>query len=245
MEKVFNTALSKYISVIDATAAAQRGVYGKFTVLQYWQTQLANTRDTALASQTTMQYLWEQIKSPWGLLREIAKALALVMVHQMLAKTTNDIVAWINGGGKGDFRKQVRVMQDYRKFLSDSVDEAGGVMMGAILGVDSKTLCDASFLKQKLAPAFLGPYAVPTFNEKVACTFTGMADGLRKFKEDFRNGGWRSWVEYTQAPNNQIGQTLIVAEEMRKIKEERSAEAVAKLNISKGFLAQEKCTVTL
>ena len=271
MEKVFNTALSKYISgtlvfvlvanivlfgvlmtpksaqanmpVIDATAAAQRGVYGKFTVLQYWQTQLANTRDTALASQTTMQYLWEQIKSPWGLLREIAKALALVMVHQMLAKTTNDIVAWINGGGKGDFRKQVRVMQDYRKFLSDSVDEAGGVLMGAILGVDSKTLCDASFLKQKLAPAFLGPYAVPTFNEKVACTFTGMADGLRKFKEDFRNGGWRSWIEYTQMPNNQIGQTLIISNWSIEEKAKSLEAAKVEVGISKGFLAQKRCTI--
>src|SRR3989344_2386217 len=183
--------------------------------------------------------LWDEFKSSHGIIAEITSTLFLVMMHLILAKITNDIVAWINGGGKG----KIRVLQDSGKFLRDAADEAGGMLMGAILNVDPKTLCDASFLKQKLAIQFAGPYAVPTFDEKVACTFTGMADGLRKFKEDFRNGGWRSWIEYTQAPNNQIGQTLIVAEEMRKIKEERSAEAVAKLNISKGFLAQEKCTV--
>src|SRR3989344_3775008 len=185
--------------------------------------------------------LWDEFKSSHGIIAEITSSLFLVMIHQILGKITNDIVAWINGGGKG----KIRILQDPGKFLRDAADEAGGVLMGAILNVDPKTLCDASFLKQKLAIQFAGPYAVPTFDEKVACTFTGMADGLRKFKEDFRNGGWRSWIEYTQAPNNQIGQTLIVAEEMRKIKEERSAEAVAELEISKGFLAQKKCTVIL
>ncbi|MEK7493636.1 MAG: kelch repeat-containing protein, partial [Patescibacteria group bacterium] len=88
------------------------------------------------------------------------------------------------------------------------------------------------------------PYAVTTFDEKVACTFTGAAAGLQKFQEDFRNGGWASFIELARKENNQIGQTLIVAEEMAKIKSEKSAESVAKLNISKGFLAQEKCTIT-
>ena len=191
------------------------------------------------AKNAAYQY-WVTFKSSHGIIAEIISSLLLVMMHQVLAKLTNDIVAWINGGGKG----QIRVLQDPGKFLTDALDEAGGVLAGAILNVDPATLCDASYLKFKLKAAFTGPYAVPTFDEKVACTFTGAAEGLRKFQEDFTNGGWASFIELSRKENNQIGQTLITAEEMATIKSEKNAESVAKLTISKGFLAQEKCTIT-
>lgn len=196
--------------------------------------------DLAYQAKETEKGLWERFKSNNGVIAEIVSSLLLVMMHQVLAKITNDIVAWINGGGKG----KLRVLQDPGKFLTDALDEAGGVLAGAILNVDPNTLCDASYLKFKLRAAFTGPYAVPKFDEKVACTFTGAAAGLQKFQEDFTNGGWASFIELARKENNQIGQTLITAEEMAKIKSEKSAESVAKLNISKGFLAQEKCTVT-
>lgn len=191
-------------------------------------------------AKTGLFEIWDQFKSNNGVVAELVSSLLLIMMHQVLAKMTNDIVAWINGGGKG----KIRVLQDPGKFLADALDEAGGVLAGAILNVDPATLCDASYLKFKLKAAFTGPYAVPTFDEKVACTFTGAAAGLQKFQEDFRNGGWASFIELSRKENNQIGQTLIIAEEMAKIKSEKSAESVAKLNISKGFLAQEKCTIT-
>src|SRR3989344_7412511 len=142
--------------------------------------------EKAVDAKDALYKYWDQFKSSHGTIAEITSSLFLVMIHQILGKITNDIVAWINGGGKG----KIRILQDPGKFLRDAADEAGGGLMGAILNVDPKTLCDASFLKQRLALQFAGPYAVPTFDEKVACTFTGMADGLRKFKEDFRNGGW-------------------------------------------------------
>lgn len=229
--------------VTDVAAMAQRTAAYQLSLHQYWTTVAAQARDNTMASQTTMKYIWDQIKSPWGLLSEIGKALFLVFVHQMLAKTTNDIIAYINGG-KGQFSKKVRVMQDPGKFLRDSVDEAGGVLMGSILGVDSRTLCDASFLKLKLAPALLGPYAVPTFNEKVACTFSGMQEGLRKFKEDFRNGGWNAWIEYTQRQNNQIGITLDTVDQLAKMQAEQLEKAKTEAGISEGFMAQKRCIIT-
>lgn len=231
------------LPVTDVAAMAQRTAQMQISLAHYWSTVASQTRDTAMASQTTLQYLWEQIKSPWGLLSEIGKALFLVFIHQMLAKTTNDIIAYINGG-KGQFSKKVRVMQDPMKFLRDSVDEAGGVLMGTILGVDSRTLCDASFLKLKLAPALLGPYAVPTFNEKVACTFSGMQEGLRKFKEDFRNGGWSAWIEYTQRQNNQIGITLDTVDQLAKMQAKQLEKAKTEAGISEGFMAQKRCIIT-
>lgn len=196
--------------------------------------------EKAVQAQQAAWRVWDQFKSSHGTIAEIISSLLLVMMHQVLAKITNDIVAWINGGGKG----QIRVLQDPGGFLLDALDEAGGVVAGAILNVDADTLCDASYLKFTLTAAFTGPYAVPTFDEKVACTFTGAAEGLQKFQEDFTSGGWASFIELSRKENNQLGHTLITAEEMARIKSEKSAESVAKLNISKGFLAQEKCTIT-
>ncbi|MBI1754869.1 hypothetical protein HYR65_01125, partial [Candidatus Azambacteria bacterium] len=200
----------------------------------------AETKDTAAQTKTGLFEIWDQFKSNHGIIADIVRSLFLILIHQILAKITNDIVAWINGGGKG----KIRVLQDPGKFLRDAVDEAGGVLAGAILNVDPKSLCDASFLKIKLKLAFTGPYAIPAFDEKVGCTFTGMAEGLRKFKDDFIQGGWASFIQLTEKPNNHIGQTLIVAEEMKKIKADKNTEATAKLNIGQGFLSQEMCTVT-
>src|SRR3989304_9093922 len=52
--------------------------------------------------------IWEQFKKNDGVVAELVSSLLLVMMHQVLAKITNDIVAWINGGGKGD-RKSTRL----------------------------------------------------------------------------------------------------------------------------------------
>ena len=191
------------------------------------------------AKNAAYQY-WVTFKSSHGIIAEIISSLLLVMMHQVLAKLTNDIVAWINGGGKG----QIRVLQDPGEFLLSALDEAGGALAGAILNVDPATLCDASYLKFKLKAAFTGPYAVPTFDEKVACTFTGMGQGLQKFKEDFGNGGWASFIELSRKENNQIGQALIVNEEIENLKSNLINTKGAMVSMSNGFLAQEKCTVT-
>lgn len=196
--------------------------------------------EKALDAKDTLYKAWDQFKSEHGIIAEMISSLLLVMMHQVLAKLTNDIVAWINGGGKG----KIRVLQDPGKFLTDALDEAGGVLAGAILNVDPNTLCNPDFLKFTISGALTGPYAQQRFDEKVSCTFTGMAEGLQKFKKDFTNGGWQSFIEFSRKENNDIGIFLASAEELNRMKSEKSAEATAKLGISKGFLAQEKCTVT-
>ena len=196
--------------------------------------------DEAYQAKETQKGIWEQFKSNNGIIAELVSTLLLIMMHQVLAKMTNDIVAWINGGGKG----KIRILQDPGKFLAEAADEAGGILAGAILNVDANTLCDASYLKFKLKAAFTGPYAVPEFDEKVACTFTGAAAGLQKFQEDFRNGGWASFIELSRKENNQIGQTLIVNAELKNLSSDLKETKAAALSISKGFLAQEKCTIT-
>ena len=51
-----------------------------------------------------------------------------------------------------------------------------------------------------------------------------MADGLRRFKEDFRSSGWQSFVQYAEKQNNQLGQTIVVAEEAAKIESKEAAK---------------------
>ncbi len=197
-------------------------------------------KDTAVQTKTGLFEVWNQFRKNDGIIAGIVKSLLLMTMHQVLAKITNDTVAWINGGGKG----KIRILQDPGKFLSDAIDEAGGVLAGQILGVDPASLCNADYLKYTLKAELTGPYAVPTFNEKVACTFSGAANGLRKFQEDFTNGGWTSFIELLDKPNNQMGQRMIVTEELDKLKTDSAALASGNIARNGGYLDQEKCTIT-
>ena len=85
--------------------------------------------------------LWDRFQSSHGVIAEALSITFTIAMHQLLAKMTNDIIAWINGG----YRGKPRIMQDFGKELQDSLDEAGGVVMGAITGLDPKTLCDPSW----------------------------------------------------------------------------------------------------
>lgn len=221
------------LPVIDIASIAK-------SVAEFVATKAKWVYDKAVDVKTAAFEVWSQFKKSDGVVAEMVAGLLTVMMHQILAKITNDIVAWINGGGKG----KIRVLQDPGKFLTDAVDEAAGVLAGAILNVDSSKLCDPSFFKFKVKAAFTGPYAQQKFDEKVSCTFTGMAEGLQKFKEDFTKGGWQSFIELSRKENNDIGILLTTAEEMNAIKSEKSAEATTKIGIGKGYLGMEKCTIT-
>lgn len=225
------------------------------------QAEAAIFHDAIAVARDTIEFVWKVAKGAYervataaslnfdayekaygndGIIVQAVSLTLALALHQLLAKMTNDIIAWINGG----YRGKPRIMQDFGKALEDSLDEAGGVVMGAITGLDPKTLCDASWLKLKLAPAFGGPFAVPTFEEKVACTFSGMAEGLRKFKEDFRNGGWQSFVKYAEKQNNRIGVTLLVAEKYAEEQKKAKNNFVAETTAGRGYLAQKKCYIT-
>lgn len=218
------------VSVIADVTAAAKWVWDAAKLV--WE------RTVAYANLNFDAY--EKLHGTGGIIEQAISLTLALALHQLLAKVTNDIIAWINGG----YRGKPRIMQDFGKALDDSLDEAAGVVMGAITGLDPKTLCDASYLKLTLAPAFAGPYAVPTFEEKVQCTFSGMADGLRKFQQDFSQGGWPSFVKYLEKPNNQIGQTLLVAELKQGVQEKKKNEFVAETTANRGYLAQKKCTIT-
>lgn len=183
---------------------------------------------------------WEKFQKSDGVIAGMIRSLLMITMHQVLAKITNDTVAWINGGGKGE----LRVLQDPGKFLRDAVDEAGGVLAGQILGVDPASLCNADFLKHTLKMQLTGPYAVPTFNEKVQCTFSGMATGLQKFRDDFSNGGWTSFIQLLDKPNNEAGQAMLAMEEKQKIEAEAKERKAADIARNGGYLDQEECTIT-
>jgi len=189
---------------------------------------------------TTAYQTWEKFYSQNGEIATLLRGLFVTAVTMALNKLTNDIVAWINGGGKG----KIAVLQNPEKFLANAANQAGGILAGEILGVDPRSLCDASFLQGKLKIAFTSPYAVPTFQDQVACTFTGFVDGLQKFQQDFRNGGWASFVQLTDMPNNHIGLTLLTAQELAQTSATQQAAATVKALTGQGFVPQELCTVT-
>lgn len=198
------------------------------------------SKDAAAQTKTALYEMWSQFQAPDGVIASMIKGLLLMTMHQMLAKITNDTVAWINGGGKGE----IRILQNPEKFLSDALDEATGEFIGTLLGVDSRSLCNADYLKYTLRAELAGPFSVPTFNEKVQCTFSGMASGLQKFQEDFRNGGWTSFIQILDKPNNDIGVTILAMEEKQRLETTKVKLADDSIGRNGGYLDQEACVIT-
>ncbi len=149
-----------------------------------------------------------------------------VLMHQILNMITNDIIAWINGGGKPRF------ISDWKGFLTSAADKAAGAFLNQLAGIN---LCEPFSLDLRIA-------LMPTTNfpEEVSCSFSEMG----QFFDDFRNEGWKGWAKLTSPENNFYGAYF------KGIDQRMSAEAAAEKAAenegiaSKGFLGV-RCTPEL
>ncbi len=147
---------------------------------------------------------------------------------KMLDMLVDDIIKWIQGGGKP------KVVTDWQGFLRDAADKAGGQFVDQYLGMGF--LCDRFDAKLKVALA-----TVPTFDQAVRCPLSMMKANVDRFLQNFSNGGWKSWIQISTPQNNIYGAYLMALD--KKIGVE-SAAAEAKKNeavASAGFLGDKRC----
>lgn len=137
--------------------------------------------------------VWE--KAEWWLDLGM-RTLGELMLRQVLAMITNDIINWINGGGRPRF------VSDWKGFLADAADAAAGAFIDEYLGMG--WLCEPFDLDIKIA---LLPE--PRFEERVRCTLSDIVDNIEDFYEDFTKGGWQAWVRLVEPRNNIYGAYLL------------------------------------
>jgi len=169
--------------------------------------------------------IWQKSDTLLARASRIAAQIALNTILNML---TNDIIAWIQGGG------EPRFISDWRGFLSEAGDKAGGLFVDKYLGAG--WLCEPFDIDIRIALL-----TVPTFDEKVRCTITDMLDNINSFYDDFTVGGWMAWLELAQPQNNFQGALLIA--QSGKLAAEAAAEDAAgqEATAGGGFLSVKVC----
>lgn len=152
-----------------------------------------------------------------------------LLLHQLLAELTNDIVNWIQNGEEPRF-----VSEGIGSFLGDVIDKAGGDFVENYLNLG--WMCEPFDMDIKTALQ-----DVSTFEERVTCTLTDVVDNIDDFYDDFSKGGWPAWIETAKPQNNLYGAFLLA--EFEKMREEEKAEAQAEFDAltGGGFLSVKDC----
>jgi hypothetical protein len=144
----------------------------------------------------------------------------------LLNMLVNDIVKWIQGGGKPRF------VTDWQGFLKTAADKA----IGQVIEKYAKFLCKPFSLQLQIALA-----RVPTFDETAKCTLSDVIKNIENFYNDFASGGWKTWIKITEPQNNIYGAYLLALDERYGI--EADAREIAKNEAvsGQGFLGDKIC----
>jgi len=169
--------------------------------------------------------LWQKSDT---LLARVTRVAATIALHTVLNMMTNQIIEWIQGGG------EPRFISDWRGFLSDAGNNAGGLFVDKYLGAG--WLCEPFDVAIKI-PLL----SVPTFDERVRCTLEDMGINIRMFYDDFNEAGWMGWIELTKPQGNFYGGYLMAQAE-KTIQEEKAKDAAGQEGLAgRGFLSVKAC----
>lgn len=215
------------IAIKDSIVTAAKWVWDKAKWVK------ENTYDVMVAAFNS----WEKSEN---ILAKVSYTLMYITVNIMIAKMTQDIITWIDGGAHGS----PKIMQDPNKELRQALDIAGAEVTGALLGLDSGQLCNPNFLKVDLVLE-IDKFNQPTvFQNDLKCSFQGGRKAWQAFKEDFRKGGWKSWIKLGEGANNDFGNILETQKELARRGYLRANTVKTAIDVGKGFKAVEVCRVT-
>lgn len=170
----------------------------------------------------------------------IEKPFVTIIVKSMLAKMTQEIVDWINGG----FNGSPAFLSDPGNFLLNVGDQVAGEF---ILGTDLAFLCSPFKLQIQLSLA-LNYSHKESGAAKAACTLSqviGNVDAaVDNLNKDFSGGGgWNSWFAISQGTNNNVyGSYLEASSNMSAKVSKQQNKKLVDLSWSGGFLSSETCT---
>ncbi|HEB01529.1 MAG TPA: hypothetical protein ENI16_00850 [Candidatus Portnoybacteria bacterium] len=170
---------------------------------------------------------WERAEKAF---KSAVKVLWNIARKQMLNMLANDVIDWIQGGGV----EKPRFVTDWKKFLREAANKAGGTFVDQYLGLG--VLCEPFAVEIQIA---LG--RTLKFDERARCTLEDIVENIEDFYDDFRVGGWTSWIKITRARNNIYGAYLLALNEKMGIEADTQRAALARATTGSGYLGQEAC----
>lgn len=158
----------------------------------------------------------------------IYKTLLRRLVAQLINQLQNQVVSWIQGGGKPLF------ITNWKSFLAGTANQAVGATIEKIV----PGLCN---LSGPLIQMQLRQLYAPRSDLLTTCTLDRVISNIKNFNNDFRNGGWVAYAESIK-PNNDVFTRLYLAQlqvddEAEAAKEAAKNEGTA----SQGFLSVKTC----
>ncbi|MBI2888774.1 MAG: hypothetical protein HYY10_02505 [Candidatus Liptonbacteria bacterium] len=158
------------------------------------------------------------------------KVLLQELKNQIIAMLEQQIVNWINGGGKPQF------VTDWKGFIGDAFNNAAGAAIDKILPELCMPLNARTYINFTLRPPLIPVYT--------GCTLNQVINNVKNFANDFRNGGWLQYSVTIQPTGNYFG-GLIEAHDAGLFAGLAGSDAAKnKALAGAGFLGSEICPST-
>jgi len=158
------------------------------------------------------------------------KILLQELKNQLIAMLQQQIVNWINGGGKPQF------VTDWKGFIGDAFNNAAGAAIDKILPELCMPLNARTYINITLRPPLIPVYT--------GCTLNQVVNNVKNFANDFRNGGWLQYSVTIQPTGNYFG-GLIEAHDAGLFAGLAGSDAAKNKALSgAGFLGSEVCPST-
>lgn len=162
-----------------------------------------------------------------GFLDCMARAIAKATLRAI----TKSIVNWINSGFNGN----PSFVQDFRGFMLGIADETIGEF---IAGSPLSFLCSPFQLRVRIALA-------KSFASRKAplCTLSQIVKNIDRFTQDFTQGGWPAFLEFTVVgTNNPFGGHIYADAMLRGQLSQAQGSKQFDLQLGSGFLSAQECT---
>lgn len=158
--------------------------------------------------------------------------IAWLAAKYMIRKITDDLARWIRGGANG----KPRFIQDFKKYLIDTADNAGGLLLEQILGKeDAQLLCRP--WRFQIVNDIFDKVKRGKFSFKAQCKVSEIIDNFEDFYEDFTNGGWSAFLTMAlDDGSNPIGSYLMTLSEKEKREAFVLKSGELEATINKGML---------
>lgn len=164
------------------------------------------------------------------LLKQALKAAWAYARKKLLNMLVNDIISWIQGGGKPRF------LSDFPGALEEVGDQALGKFANELA---QGNLCGA--FRPTLKGLFPGRRAF--FEDQVSCTASQITGNMERIWEtNFEQGGWQNWLKVQEPQNNIFGAYFIAQGELADIVARATESKKLQIGTGSGFLGQEECS---
>jgi hypothetical protein len=158
--------------------------------------------------------------------------LAWSIAKRILQGVTAQTVNWINSGFQGN----PAYITDPGRFFLNIADEKASEFLS---GTELNQLCTPFRARVRLA---LVQNYIQENRQNYSCSLSLIRNNYEQFVNDFRYGGWDSWLEITQNPaNNPYGAYFAAQNEINQRIATAQKNVERELDQGHGFLSYKRC----